>query len=224
MALIIENKLLFVHIRKTGGSFIRAYCNETALHTSSFGKPQEWNKTQHYSIDQLIELEPSCSGLTSFAFVRDPIQWIRSYWSWARKSNYLSKKDTIEAAKNHWLYDCMDTDFNIFMEKYLDKHKGKASEFMLNPLGYLYIRESNMLLGEQKVTHVLRYEQLLQELHKLFTHHGIKINSDKLFTTPRRREASNSIYKQQCNMPMSLAHEFMKAEKHIYNLYYNIEY
>lgn len=223
MALIIENKLLFIHVRKTGGSYLRAVLANNNINTENFGTPDQWFYYQHFTINQIHKEFPQKQWLESFAYVREPMQWIRSYWAWAMKSNYLSKKDKIEAARNHWLYDCMSENFIQFLEGYLSNHRGKASEFLLNPLGYEYDMATGELKGKQVVDHVFKYEYLLQELMSLMRKKSIVIDPATLFTTPKRREAAANMYLMNTSIPSTLAKELITTEKHVYSLFYNIK-
>jgi hypothetical protein len=223
MALIIDDKLIFVHIRKTGGSFLRHYLDEAKTPTKNFGQPEDWNANQHKSISQLIDIDKSVFGLESFAFVREPMQWIRSYWAWAMKSEYLRKvKEGHQPALDHWLHDCMDESFTIFLEKYLELHKGKATQFILEPLGFHYNKEEDKLTGKQLVTNVYKYEFLLQSLNDLFRRKHININYDLLLNTPRRREAAHFKYHYASKIPRQLAKMYIDSEHHVYEKYYDM--
>ncbi|HEX2091952.1 MAG TPA: hypothetical protein VHG28_06095 [Longimicrobiaceae bacterium] len=76
MHLILPNSV-FVHIPKTGGTWVRKALTAAQI---------PWSRTALLPHADFSHLEPLVEGRFTFAFVRHPLSWYRSAWSY-RMSN-----------------------------------------------------------------------------------------------------------------------------------------
>jgi len=70
------SKAIFLHIPKTGGTWIRHYFQETNL---DHKRPEFKEKGAHIHGEAVRELIGHSEDLF-FCFVRHPLTWLRSYW------------------------------------------------------------------------------------------------------------------------------------------------
>ncbi len=173
MALIIDNKLLFIHVPKTGGSYIRSLCtnNLSCKETGSF------SMHDHYSIKECIENNSELSELISFGFVRHPITWLKSRWSWAIISDYNTKLETDQDAQNHWLSQCWDLNFQEFIKKYIKNSVAHCSQTYIEKLG---------IGSDYEVFHILKYENISYDIYNLFKKYDLPISKERLNLKKRR--------------------------------------
>lgn len=77
------DKAIFYHIPKTGGTWVRVALKEAGVKTRAvrtMGGPHPFNlKWTHATPDTVVQSAPI--GRFSFCFVRQPVAWYTSYWS-----------------------------------------------------------------------------------------------------------------------------------------------
>ena len=84
MARIINEKYLFIHAAKTGGTFLRETVNR-------FGIPNYEVGRKHTSFKDLIKERPELQKLESFGYVRNPLTWYRSRWAYGMMTYFGDK-------------------------------------------------------------------------------------------------------------------------------------
>jgi len=105
MALLADN-LLFLHIPKTAGIWIRNLLKDLGLNTSELG-------TQHTHFPELKKFVTAerLEELFLFTFVRHPLSWYQSRWAFRMKHGWRT---------SHPLdFNCMSNDFNDFVDRVL---------------------------------------------------------------------------------------------------------
>lgn len=127
MALLLPNSA-FLHIHKTGGSWVRQAILAAGIPCRESGSEQEPRVLRvHHSLQ---ESRPWLENRFVFTFVRNPLSWYQSYWChrmttrWRGKSRYYSRfpRDTWPAAwhREHLLDTrCRAHEFETFVEKAL---------------------------------------------------------------------------------------------------------
>lgn len=110
---LLTDKFLFLHIPKTGGSYVRKvtallYINgiEKDLHHNCF--PELLN---HITSDEL-------SGKTVILFIRHPLTWYQSRWAFRLSSPNGWEGNGLDIA-------CGSNDFNIFVNNCIDYSGGE---------------------------------------------------------------------------------------------------
>lgn len=132
MALVLPNSV-FIHVPKTGGSWVRAAIANTGMRCEESGP---FDVHDHYGVFDL----PAhlVRDRFTFGFVRHPVDWIKSRWAWGMLSGFAEKIQREPAAMGHWMAACWDEDLSQFVSKYLDLCPGVATSTMLRMLGWRY--------------------------------------------------------------------------------------
>ena len=169
MAIIIpEKKLLFLHIPKNGGTYI----------SKILGENFEWRSIGVKHTNAILEssiINAINAGYFTFAFVRHPIEWYRSYWSFQMGVN--PKQWTLWESEAKWhptrIIDqsCGSNNFNIFVENILDKYPNFLYEMYKS---YIYS------IDNKKIDYIGKYENLYHDLLDIFSINNISnLNIDK---------------------------------------------
>tara|TARA_R110002126_G_scaffold191071_2_gene339202 strand:+ start:761 stop:1372 length:612 start_codon:yes stop_codon:yes gene_type:complete len=152
MARVISDKLLFIHVPKTGGTFVRELINLQGLCNYETGLFEEHD---HKGISDLQDFK----NLVSFGIIRKPYEWIISRWKWGIYTEFEQKVKGGTKAKEHWMADVWSNDINEFLFNTINKRSGIAEETMFN---LLQIGKPN------QVNYILKAENLKYDLIKLF--------------------------------------------------------
>lgn len=75
MAIIINNKVLFIHFLKTGGSFVGSFFNNYC-EVENVGN-------QHDPVNMINREEKN--KMFKCSIIRHPVSWWQSYWNWKNK-------------------------------------------------------------------------------------------------------------------------------------------
>jgi hypothetical protein len=118
MHLILPNSV-FVHIPKTGGTWVRK-----ALEAAQI----PWQRTGLTPHVAFSELEKLVEGRFTFAFVRHPLSWYRSYWSY-RMTN-------LDRFRPTEFDEFMSPDFDTFVSGCCSKRPGLMTELFQRYTGW----------------------------------------------------------------------------------------
>lgn len=162
MARIINNKHLFIHVAKTGGTFVREVLNYYGVPNWESGA---FEIEDHYSISQVLEAHPELKSLKSFGFVRHPVSWYRSRWAYAKMTYFKEKCHFIPEARQHWMYPVWSDDLNRFVENTLFEYPHIATTYFQNMLGP-FDRS-----GLARVDKVYRFEDMDAAITSLLASH-----------------------------------------------------
>lgn len=128
---LVTPEFVFVHVPRTGGTSARAAILERfpdAL--DSDGHPAAQGDDCNYRLDACgVPIPPQQHlgasklerrGIRAprfIGFVRHPVTWYRSMWSWAMRTNFSEKLLTDEFATRHWLASVWSESFPIFLDR-----------------------------------------------------------------------------------------------------------
>ena len=144
MAVILKNGVLFLHIPKTGGTWVTKVLREAGLVRCSIGH-------RHANLDQL--LAPGFQGVGrkveylykrglflkthprpfTFCFVRHPLDWYESFYLYKNQPSLNWEQDGEEHNVHRWHPNAVlnglgeGKEFNEFMTAVMDRHPGYVS-------------------------------------------------------------------------------------------------
>ena len=155
--------------------------------------------TEHATPSQIIAEDKA--GLFSICFVRHPVAWYRSFWCWRLKKNRLYLSFPLD--------HCWDDNYNIFIEKALDKF---PDGFMSQLYRYYEL---------DKMDFVGRQENLVEDLVT-----ALKMAGDTFDETVLRNRrianvsAGNPRYGDRAIIGGALKERIMQAEHWAMETYY----
>lgn len=163
MALLLKCGAVFLHVPKTGGTWITQVLEESGLAAYEFGH-------KHADFEHVINHHRQGSGRDilrslvrtramgvdrarpelkafKFCFVRHPIKWYESWWKYmtGRGWNNWGDDDTFDWHPCSVLNGLGDPDFNQFMRNVIEKRPGYVTEMY----GW-YVRPGVHFVGKQE--------------------------------------------------------------------------
>jgi hypothetical protein len=149
MAFQLKCGAIFLHIPKTGGTWVKKALRDQGLiekelnheHSDFFramyptryrNMALEVAKNLHVKLyENIISPAKPCNYPFSFCFVRHPLRWYESYWRYAAQMGWRSWGD--ERDMSHWhpwavLNGLCCDDFNEFICRLIEKRPGYVSE------------------------------------------------------------------------------------------------
>jgi hypothetical protein len=108
VALILKNGV-FIHIAKTGGSWVAELLRQQGLVAAATAR-------SHVNFKETISEVPAAAGLPSFAFVRHPVTWWKSYWAYRMKTGWDPNHPVDKVSQSEVFED--------FIRKMLDRAPG----------------------------------------------------------------------------------------------------
>lgn len=84
MTMLLQRSV-FVHIPRTGGTWLRNLCRHLRIATLE-------SRDDFYNHCRVADLPPAIRSLPSFSIVRHPLTWIRSRWQFSLKINAWNEK------------------------------------------------------------------------------------------------------------------------------------
>jgi hypothetical protein len=204
MALLLKNNAVFLHIPKTGGTWVRNVLKEFDLvqgplgHGHSDFERAYWHAKLHHDLKvvryifrraihspraQLI-MKPDAF---KFCFIREPLGWYESWWRFMMSIDWRILGD--EADPHNWHPNSMlnglgSPDFNTFMHNLNKKRPGYVTEMY----GW-YIRPGVNFVGKM--------ENMVADLAKAFELMKIDIGEDRIRAVPRQNESPSHIAKPE---------------------------
>lgn len=168
MALILKDGSVFLHIPKTGGSFVSTALIQLGLVKREFTK-------KHADVDRFInksvakKLPPRPF---MFCFVRNPLKWYESWWKYNNTFGDWPTWGSASSGDAGWhpqniLNGCGDTDFSQFVRNVLKRRPGYVSEMY----GW-YVRPDVGFVGKN--------ENLIEDLVTVLRMRELDFDEDKL--------------------------------------------
>lgn len=220
MAILLKCGATFLHIPKTGGSWVEKVLEDCDLIKAKFSHKHAdmervLNYPRHYTgnyIRQCLyfkkDIYEEIRDSYKFCFVRNPFQWYESYWRYCLKLEWRLPKIQNKTYPLYWhkrsvslhpteliIRNCKDQDFNKFMEKVVQSFPG-----FLTKLYGLYASHEIDFIGKQETL----TDDLISILKKTkvdFDENKIrrvnKVNESKINgnTLSWNKEIRNEIYK-----------------------------
>ncbi len=212
MALLMPNSV-FIHVPKTGGSWVRAAIQAAGVPAAETGP---------------FDVHDHCGGFDlpgpllltrfSFGFVRHPVDWIKSRWAWAVRSNLEGKCKHEPAACGHWISSCFSDQFSAFVERYLETCPGIATETMLRMSGWAPAC-GGWNPTPFAVSFIGRQETLQDDLVTALTRAGESFDQDAIARVSPKRVAANGEFAESCRLSTSLERRILRAEAALCNLF-----
>jgi hypothetical protein len=160
MAFVTE-KTLFIHVQKTGGMSVREIlyrCTPTG-HESGDAQGE-----RHLGLPELRARHPGIdSGRIVFGFVRHPVDWIVSRWSFACASGFPIHVQHRDTAAQVWMACCWSYRFEEFVDRYIERFAGIATQTMFQKLG---------LWSDRPADRIGKTETLADDLAKILDDAG----------------------------------------------------
>lgn len=204
MALLLKNEAVFLHIPKTGGTWVRRVLQELDLVKGPLGHGHSdferafWHHVLHHDLKVIryifrravrsprapAQMKPGCF---KFCFVREPLKWYVSWWRFMQSLDWKQMGDERDPYK--WnplamLNGLGSPDFNTFMYNLNKKRPGFVTEMY----GW-YVRPGVDFVGKQ--------ESLEQDLLKVFSLMQLDIDVDKIMSVDKLNESPSHIPQPQ---------------------------
>jgi hypothetical protein len=166
MATCGNERLLFIHVPKTGGTWVKR-----AMEAGGITVSQE-RASIHPPIWELDR-----QGRFSFAFVRDPLAWWGSEWKFRRFHGYKEFRDH---PYDRWL----DLGFDRFLERVVEECPGYLSRVLDDLLG----QEGDSL------DFIGRYENLTEDLVKALRFANESFDEEALRSVSTTNESGDPVW------------------------------
>ena len=167
MAFLLKNGAVFLHVPKTGGTWIKHVLQKLDLIQAPLGhQHSDWErsfwhdklhtdlKVARYLFRRTVgsrraqaRIDPDCFR---FCFVREPLHWYESYWRFMQSKdwdweNWGDERDPYRWHPCAMLNNLGSPDFNAFMHEVNRKRPGFVTEMY----GW-YVRPGNGFVGKQE--------------------------------------------------------------------------
>ena len=196
----VTDRSLFIHIQKTGGMSVREAlyrCNPVG-HESGDAEGE-----RHFGLPELRARHPGIeSGRLSFGFVRHPVTWLQSRWAFAVASGYPIHVQHRGTAAQVWMASCWSFAFEEFVDKYLERYPGVATQTMFRMLG---------LWSDKPVDRIGKTETLFEDLNKILDDAG-EVRAAVPLMPPRRNMTEQRMINEAVVTP-SMRKRIMDAER-----------
>lgn len=195
MARLINDKYLFIHIAKTGGTFFREALNACGVPSIEVGaKHASW-----------LDLKTDYEWAIPVMFIRHPVSWYRSRWRYAKMTYFKEKLRYMPEAQKHWMAPVWHDDYYHFVERTLKHYPGGiATDYF----------EQMMPKFEFKPW---KYEELTETATQFIEECGFdSMGMDNIWGKPL-----DSSKVKGDELPFDLVQGIIKAEERIIKTYYN---
>lgn len=149
MALLLERKAVFLHIPKTGGSWVTRCAEEEGLVTGHLGSKHAdlqrieefWRHYPYFYLRKIIStdwnLSSTLKSCFKFCFVRHPFDWMKSFYRFQTERNWpdwnglgveLSRFGNSDWHPTSFLHSLPHGSFNEFLNSVIDLRPGFVHE------------------------------------------------------------------------------------------------
>jgi hypothetical protein len=203
----VTEKTLFIHVQKTGGMSVREmlYRCIPVGHESGDAEGE-----RHFGLPELRARHPGIeSGRLSFGFVRHPVDWLVSRWAFAVASGFPIHVQHRGTAAQVWMACCWSRYFDIFIEKYLERYPGVATQTMFQKLG---------MWSDKQVDCVGKTENLEADLNRILDAAGERRTAAEP-SSPVRRNATERDAVALAVVTPSMRKRIMDAEPKLCDMF-----
>ena len=201
---IRTERMVFYHIPKTGGTWVKvALANAGVPYraTRNIKAPHPFNlKKAHATPDIVVPRE--VAGKFAISFVRKPLDWYSSYWSF--RSRKGARRDEKFPADGLW-----SDDFDQFVNNLLDAFPGG---FVTTLYQFYLGRDAD------KVDFIGRQEHLADDLVQALTLAGEDFDEAALRATERRNQSPPK-WKKRCIVTTNTLERVIDQERWIEQFY-----
>jgi hypothetical protein len=126
---LLTPEFVFIHVPRTGGTSTRsAILARFPDALDSDGSPANGPSPndacgvpippeQHIAASKLERRDPAYLSKRFVGFVRHPLTWYASMWSWAKRTNFAAKIPLDPLAERHWLADVWGDELGEFLDR-----------------------------------------------------------------------------------------------------------
>lgn len=188
MSILLKNNAVFLHIPKTGGTFLRKVIVAAGLRQLDFGyehadMERVLHSFKYYPVNAIRtsfllrkNIDTHVSKCFKFCFVRNPYSWYESFWrfmkeyDWTDFSNYRTK-NRFGLPTDEWnpidpIMHCASNNFDEFIQNVLNEQPG----FVAN----LYDRYAN----PQYINFIGKQESIIEDSITIFERLGISVSEN----------------------------------------------
>jgi len=193
MTTVANSRILFIHIPKTGGSWVEQAMESGGVEFEAIADVPHPERALLNTCDRFV-----------FGFVREPLSWYRSVWTFHRRLPQLD-----------WppITDSIDLDFPHFLEEIAEKSPGYLAAYYRQFVGP----------PNDEIDFIGHHEQLADELVTALRLAGQDFDEDALRAKPRvnrslRKETMPGVVVPDC--PATLKARVMESEHEVYERFY----
>jgi hypothetical protein len=188
MATLITPRTRFLHIPKTGGTWVTLALQVAGVPCQIVWTRQGPGSRGHATLEQT----KAYSDRFTFAFVRHPLDLYRSRWAANTKDGW---------PMNRFLHDARSEDFPGFVDQVVKRHPGFAGKHFAEYTGP----------PEAEISFVGRYETLVADLVRALDEAGEKYDEEALRSyAPANR---SDYVRNSANYDRALAERVIEAEQ-----------
>jgi len=200
MAFLLRNGAVFLHLPKTGGTWVKSVLDDFDLikgplgHAHNIDERLFWHDKLHHDLKVLRYMfrraigspraQPMMKpGCFKFCFVREPLTWYESWWRMTQSPNMNWKGMGDENDPYKWtpysmLKGLESNDFNTFMHNVNKKRPGFVTEMY----GW-YVRPGIGFVGKT--------ENLRRDLVKAFALMKLDVDESRVLSVPAVNEGTS---------------------------------
>lgn len=202
---IRTRKSIIYHIPKTGGIWVKVAVRESGIQrwgTRQVAVSQPFNLKKAHATPDVV-LPRHKQGRYGITFVRKPVDWYISYWSF--RSRKGARRDEKFPADGLW-----SDDFDQFVNNVLDAYPNGFVTAL-----YQYYTGENC----EKVDFIGRQEHLADDLVEALTRAGEVFDEEALRSTPRQNESPDE-WKEKCALLPETQARVAECERWVLETFY----
>ena len=168
---LITDKFVFIHVPKTGGEFFRLVVKQLGIPHDETGNPKKerMGLRRHHGIERVPE--KLRRDRLVFGFVRHPVTWLMSRWSW-----YMWRKGPAAAMRR---FESGRRDACAMVRR-------NFAEYVDLVLGHCPDAPTKEMLGRLGDARVYKYEDLEESITRVLVELGYRVPKGFVASLPRR--------------------------------------